>query len=151
MVVKLPCVESRDIADAFGMAIYEISRGWRARVEEKTKQMGLSGAASLVVWSLAASSRPLTQKELAQHCFVEGPSMARLLDRLEAKGWVRRAAVPGDRRKNHILLTDKCLPCVEKMVAQAHEVRDELLQGISEEQLGAALAVLRIVRSRLGD
>ena len=149
--IKLPCVESRDVADAFGLAVYEVARGWRAKVEEKTRRFGLSNAASLAVWSLASSPKPLTQSELARRCFVEGPSMARLIDRLEAKGWVSRADVPGDRRKNHVLLTEKCLPYLEEMVCLARGVRDDLLQGIPEDQLSGALDVLRLIRSRLGE
>lgn len=149
MEIKLPCVEARDTVDAFGLAVYEVARGWRARIDVRLRPLGLSSAAFLVIWTLASSARHLTQKELAALCFVESPSMVRLLDRLEAKGYARRVTDQTDRRKNHVVLTEAALPLVEEMMHLARGVRDELLDGIPQADLEAALSVLRVIRERI--
>lgn len=48
----------------------------------------------------------LTQAELSRMMLVNRPNVTGLIDRLEKIGLVRRAAVPGDRRSNRIVLTE---------------------------------------------
>ncbi|GIG39571.1 MarR family winged helix-turn-helix transcriptional regulator [Cellulomonas phragmiteti] len=52
-----------------------------------------------------AEGRALRLRELAQSSLLTQPSLSRLVDRLEADGWVRRGPVPGDRRGKAVHLT----------------------------------------------
>lgn len=52
-------------------------------------------------------SPELTVSELAAQCYLLVPSLSRILQNLEQRGIVRRAAVPGDQRRAAISLTAK--------------------------------------------
>ena len=74
----------------FGMQLAQMSRGWRAELDRRLAGLNLSQARWLVLLHLARFEEAPTQRELAQSVGVEGPTLARLLDSLEAQGLVRR-------------------------------------------------------------
>lgn len=75
-----------------------------------------------------------TQRELAQSVGVEGPTLARLLDSLEAQGLVQRHAVAEDRRAKKIVLSDTARPLIAQIEAIATALRQELFVGVDEEE-----------------
>lgn len=99
----------------FGMQLGHLTRGWRAELDRRLADLGLSQARWLVLLHLARFAEPPTQRELAQSVGVEGPTLARLLDSLEKQGLVQRQAVVEDRRAKKILLSDTALPLIEKI------------------------------------
>ncbi|WP_296261509.1 MULTISPECIES: MarR family transcriptional regulator [unclassified Pseudomonas] len=125
----------------FGMQLANLSRGWRAELDRRLAELGLSQARWLVLLHLARFSEPPTQRELAQSVGVEGPTLARLLDSLESQGLVRRQAVVEDRRAKKILLSNTALPLIQKIETIATALRHELFEGIAEEDLRVCLAV----------
>jgi MarR family transcriptional regulator for hemolysin len=72
---------------------------------------------------------------------VEGPTLARLLDSLEAQGLVRRQAVMEDRRAKKILLSASAKPLIEQIETIANALRVELFEGVEEEDLRTAMRV----------
>ncbi|KAA8702073.1 MULTISPECIES: MarR family transcriptional regulator [Pseudomonas syringae group] len=126
----------------FGMQLGHLTRGWRAELDRRLAGLGLSQARWLVLLHLARFfSEPPTQRELAQSVGVEGPTLARLLDSLEAQGLVQRVAVAEDRRAKKILLCDTALPLIEKIETIANVLRKELFEGVSEEDLLVSMRV----------
>lgn len=119
----------------FAMQLAQLSRGWRAELDRRLADLGLSQARWLVLLHLARFDHVPTQRELAQSVAVEGPTLARLLDSLEAQGLVHRQPAPGDRRAKHITLAASALPLIEKIEAISTQVRQEAFAGIDEEQL----------------
>ena len=69
-----------------------------------------------------AKGQPLPTLEIGERMIEEAPGVTRLLDRLEAKGLVRRNRCTHDRRLVHCWITDEGL---------------QLLAGIDELLLGA--------------
>ncbi|WP_240675481.1 MarR family winged helix-turn-helix transcriptional regulator [Cellulomonas endophytica] len=60
-----------------------------------------------VLFSLArAPGRTLRMRALHEDGLLTQPSVSRLVDRLERRGWVRRGPVPGDARGTAVTLTD---------------------------------------------
>ncbi len=120
----------------FGMQLGHLTRGWRAELDRRLAGLGLSQARWLVLLHLARFfSEPPTQRELAS-VGVEGPTLARLLDSLEAQ-----VAVAEDRRAKKILLCDTALPLIEKIETIANVLRKELFEGVSEEDLLVSMRV----------
>jgi len=140
---------NREGAEGFALTVHEVAKAFRARIDERFKPLGLSKATLSVIGALACNQKPLTQRELAEAIFVEGPTLVRLLDRLEASGWVRREPVPGDRRMKHVLLTQKAEPYLEELVRTAVDIEREILQGIPEADVRQAHEVLLKVRDHL--
>ncbi|OCR24749.1 MarR family transcriptional regulator [Pseudomonas syringae] len=133
----------------FGMQLAQITRGWRAELDRRLADMGLSQARWLVLLHLARFTEPPTQRELAQSVAVEGPTLARLLDSLETQGLVQRQAVLEDRRAKKIVLCDTALPLIEKIEAIATALRIEVFEGIDEEDLRTCMRVHAQIRANL--
>ncbi len=119
----------------FAMQLAQLSRGWRAELDRRLADLGLSQARWLVLLHLARFEHHPTQRELAQSVAVEGPTLARLLDSLEAQGLVHRQAAPEDRRAKLITLGAPARPLIEKIEAISTQVREELFAGIDPEDL----------------
>jgi MarR family transcriptional regulator for hemolysin len=133
----------------FGMQLAQITRGWRAELDRRLADMGLSQARWLVLLHLARFKEPPTQRELAQSVAVEGPTLARLLDSLETQGLVQRQAVLEDRRAKKIVLCDTALPLIEKIEAIATALRIEVFEGIDEEDLRTCMRVHAQIQANL--
>ncbi|MGL4315821.1 MAG: MarR family transcriptional regulator [Pseudomonas sp.] len=119
---------------SFGMQLAQLSRAWRAELDRRLAGLGLSQARWLVLLHLALMDEMPTQRELAKTVGVEGPTLARLLDGLEAQGLVQRQAVPEDRRAKKVLLSPQARPLIAQIESIAQGLRTELFAGISEEE-----------------
>ncbi|MFJ5295393.1 MarR family transcriptional regulator [Pseudomonas sp. NPDC088368] len=134
----------------FGMQLANLSRGWRAELDRRLADLGLSQARWLVLLHLARfKDAAPTQRELAQSVGVEGPTLARLLDSLESQGLVKRQAVVEDRRAKKILLSDTARPLIEKIETIATALRHELFEGIDEEDLRVCMRVHSTILANL--
>jgi len=133
----------------FGMQLAQMSRGWRAELDRRLAGLGLSQARWLVLLHLARFDEAPTQRELAQSVGVEGPTLARLLDSLEAQGLVQRHAVVEDRRAKKIVLSDSARPLIEQIEAIATALRQELFVGIDEEEARIWLRVHKRILDNL--
>lgn len=114
----------------FAMQLAQLSRAWRAELDRRLVGLGLSQARWLVLLHLSRFDTPPTQRELAQSVGVEGPTLARLLDGLEAQGLVSRQAVAEDRRAKQITLSAQAQPLIEQIEAISTQLRQELFAGI---------------------
>ncbi len=92
----------------------------------------------------------VTQTELAEILEVEKPTLGRLLDRLEAKGWVRRQEHDADRRAKRVFLTEEVGPAMKAMRVAAAEMRREALAGLTSEQQSQFVDTLISVKANLG-
>jgi MarR family transcriptional regulator for hemolysin len=132
-----------------GVAIAQIARRWRARLDQRIAPFGLTEARWLVLLSLARRGDGIPQKTLAARLRIEAPTLVRTLDWLETQGFVERRATVEDRRAKTIHLTDRARPTVLRIEAEAAAVRADILSGIPEEELAMCLAVLKRVAAGL--
>jgi len=119
----------------FAMQLSQLSRAWRGELDRRLVGLGLSQARWLVLLHLSRFKELPTQRELAQSVGVEGPTLARLLDSLEAQGLVNRQAVLEDRRAKKIALSPQARPLIEQIEAISSQLREELFAGIDEDEL----------------
>ena len=132
-----------------GVAIAQIARRWRARLDQRIGPFGLTEARWLVLLSLARRGDGIPQKALAARLRIEAPTLVRTLDWLERQGFVERRAIAQDRRAKTIHLTDTARPVVLRIETEAAAVRAEILAGIPEDELALCLAVLKRVAAGL--
>lgn len=137
-----------DAGEAFGLELSRVSRWWRTRLNERVKHLGLNQARWIVLLHLSRFG-PTSQRELAERVGVEGPSLVRVLDRLEDQGLVARRAADDDRRIKRIHLTADAEPVLQQLTEVATELRRELLADIPENSIETALQVLKAVGDRL--
>lgn len=125
----------------FASQLAQLSRAWRAELDRRLADLGLSQARWLVLLYLSRFDHEPTQRELARKVGVEGPTLARLLDALESQGLVSRQPVEGDRRAKRIVLCAPARPLIERIERISAQLRSELFAGIAEEDLERCLAV----------
>ena len=118
-------------------------------------QHGLAGADFDVLATLRRSEAPLTPGALSRSTMVTTGGMTKLLDRLEARGLIRREPDARDRRGRLIVLTDDGRALADRTVEAHLENEQRLLADLSEaerEKLAALLRELLIVLdARPGD
>ncbi len=119
----------------FGMQLTQLSRAWRAELDRRLAELGLSQARWLVLLHLARSTEKPTQGELATSVGVENPTLARLLDALEAQHLIERQLDQHDRRIKKISLTPTALGLIERIEGIATAVRTEVFAGLSEQDI----------------
>ena len=126
----------------------ETARSWRNKLDQRLRPLGMSQAKWLVLLHLNIASCDMTQKELSEKLGIEGPSLVRLLDRMEVDGWVERQVSQTDRRAKTIHLTDKANAMIVEIKQVAAKLRKELLKDISPEELAIANSVLQRIKQR---
>jgi len=138
-----------DVHEQLGRAIGDVARAWRNKVNERLRPMGLSEAKWTTLLYLSRCEGGLIQVELAKRIGIEGPTLVRLLDRLEADGWVKRKLSKTDRRSKVIVLGRKAQPVLKEIRAIVHGLREECMAGLSEREIAATLRVLQRVREKI--
>lgn len=137
--------------ELIGLAIGDCARIWRNKVNDRLRPHGLSQATWQALWHLSQSPGGLAQAELAEHLGIEGPTLVRLLDRLEADGLVERRSLASDRRRKQVRLTAKAGPLVEQVLTIITGLRAEIMAGIPDADLQQGLQLLSLIRDRLTD
>ncbi len=119
----------------FGMQLTQLSRAWRAELDRRLAELGLSQARWLVLLHLARDKVLPTQGELACSVGVENPTLARLLDALEAQQLIERQTDEQDRRIKKIALTDAAIPLIAEIEVIATGLRREIFAGLTEQDI----------------
>ena len=131
-----------------GFLLAETARIWRTKLDQRLRPLGLSQAKWLVLLRLHLAKQALTQKELSELLNIEGPTLVRLLDRMEQEGWVERQASTSDRRAKTVHQTEKAQEMTREIKRVAAEVRHELLSGIDTQQLAVTTEVMKLIKQR---
>ena len=132
----------------FGFLVHDVARLLRVTFDRRVKSMGLTRSQWWVLTHLFRNEG-ITQAELADLLEVERPTLGRLLDRLEASGWVRREADTSDRRAKRVFLSEAVEPQVRAMRAIAASVRGDALNGLSREEQEHFVDTLLSIKSNL--
>ncbi len=137
-----------DLTRNFGFLLNDVARLLRTTYDRRVKSLGLTRSQWWVVTHLFRA-QGVTQSELAEALEIEKPTLGRLLDRLEAKGWVRREHDATDRRAWRVYLTDAVEPAMKTMRSVAGELRRDAMAGLSAEDRERFVDLLIAVKSNL--
>lgn len=128
-----------------GFLIYDISRLMRGSIMERLGDLGLTEAQWRAVAHLTRMEG-CRQTDLAQSLEIRPITLGRVVDRLEASGFVERRQHPTDRRAVTLHLTPEAGPLVKRLRELGQELREHALQGIDaedREKLGRMLVRMR--------
>lgn len=131
-----------------GQQLASTTKVWRHVLDARLQPLGLSQAKWLCLLELIRADEELTQSELAQRLGIEPATLVRLLDRLEAHGWVVRQADIHDRRSKRIRLTERSRAIAIKVQQTADDLRVELVRGIPAEDMAICSQVLSMIDQR---
>jgi len=130
--------------DAFGSLLSRAGRQWRRAADLRLQPFDLTEATWLPLVHIARAPEAPRQKDLAASMSLDGSSVVRLLDNLEAAGLIRRKEGE-DRRAKIILLTPRGRAIADKVETVARRIRGDALAGLSDKDIETTVRVLQHV------
>ena len=120
-----------EIRIGFALAMVRMSRRWRWKLDQRLRSTGLTQARWTALLQIARGGDGMQQTQLADHIGIEGPTLVRLLNSLEAADLIQRRADPRDRRAKTVHLTERAIP----VLAEIETLRPALEEGLSRASL----------------
>lgn len=138
---------TRDIRLTINLVI--VARRWRSLLDERLRLIGQSAARMEALGAIINSPSLSAQVDIAKRLRIEGPTMTRMLDTLEADGLVERLPDPSDRRTKQLRLTEAGEAALEEIFGIADELRDRLLEGVPGDKIEELNEFLGMLTGRL--
>jgi MarR family transcriptional regulator for hemolysin len=120
----------------------------RARFEAELTADGAS-LATYVVLHDAVAATGLSQRELAERIGLEGPTLTRHLDRMEAEGLIVRRRDPHDRRVWRIEPTPSGRRLYDRLRRTADRLERALTAGLDDAEIDALRHLLTRLRENM--
>lgn len=128
--------------ESIGYLMRRILNAVAQEIESELEPAGLTNAQWVPLLKLYMGSAS-TVAELARGCQMDTGGTTRLLDRLEAKGLVRRTRSSEDRRVVNLELTDEGRAAAKAIPAVLCGVQNAHLRGFTAEEWEALRGLLR--------
>ncbi|MGP4140373.1 MAG: MarR family winged helix-turn-helix transcriptional regulator [Sodalis sp. (in: enterobacteria)] len=132
----------------FAGLIAQTARHWRRLIDRQLQPYGLTEATWVPLLHISRAAAPMRQKELAESIALDASSVVRLLDSLQAQGFIERRE-GSDRRAKEIHLTARGLERVDQVEGISRQVRDSVLVTLPEEDIERVNHVLEQVLAAL--
>jgi len=131
-----------------GAMIADVARLLRTAFDRRVRKLGLTRAQWLGLTRLYR--RPgASQSEFADMMEIEKATAGRMIDRLEARGWVKRGAQNGDRRIKRIYLTPEAERVHKRIWRIAEATVDDALADLSPQESAQLMRLLARVKKNL--
>ncbi|PWR18863.1 MarR family winged helix-turn-helix transcriptional regulator [Zavarzinia compransoris] len=132
--------------DTFGFQLITTMRAWRRALDEAFAVHGLSEATWRPLIHIHILGEGLHQNRLAASLGIEGPSLVRLLDNLQAAGLIERREDPHDRRAKTLHLTAAGRTLAAGIRLDALGLHERLLDGLDPAAIETCLKVFARVQ-----
>ncbi len=128
--------------------LHDVARLMRTRFDQRARARGMTRAQWVVLARL--SRQPgLSQNEMAAICEVEPITVGRLVDRLEAHGYVERRADPHDRRVRRLHVLPAAKPILEEISHYRETLNAELLEELNDDVRNHLVDALLHIKDKL--
>lgn len=134
--------------DSPARTLVMVTKKLRQVFEAQLAQSGGSLATWIVLRNLAEEA-DIIQRGLAERMQIQGPTLTRHLDRLEAEGLVRRTRDATDRRAIRIAMTPAGRRLFARLSGAAEEVQSLALRGLADRDVSTFVRILGRIRSNL--
>ena len=115
--------------NAVGPRLKRISNALDRKRTLDLEDLDLTSSQGMVLgWLVRRQEAPVNPGEIGRHFGLSHPTVTGILQRLEAKDFIRYAGDSGDRRKKRVIVTEKALD-VHQRVVQRFQVRADLCGG----------------------
>lgn len=123
--------------------IHDVGRTLRTRFDQTARATHAMTRAQWIILSRLARQPGMSQNELAAICEVEPITIARLVDRLEARGLVERSADAGDRRAKKVALTRSGRALITRIFNKHKVDLDAAAGGLTRAERETLIALLK--------
>jgi MarR family transcriptional regulator for hemolysin len=126
----------------------DVARLLRVDADKRARSHGMTRAQwAILIW--LEREPGISQKELAELLEVEPITVARLVDRLEARGMMERRPDPRDRRIWRLHLLMPAYQVLREIDTQRSEMATMVTQGVDEDSLTIMIEALVRMKSTL--
>lgn len=133
----------------FGLLVARLSRRLRQAVDAEMRLIGLTEATWRPLIYLRSLGDGVRQKELATAMSIEGPSLVRLLDSLERRGFIERREDENDRRARGIHLTRAGRDLAVRAARIGNSLQKRLLDSVPANDLEICERVLETLEREI--
>ena len=132
----------RNLHDCPSRYIMRCASGIRHRLDASVEDIALTTSEARALQFIAASERPLHQRDLEQEYELSPATVSELMQGMEAKGLIRRDTDPDDRRRKRLTIPGAIRPRVDAMLAQMDAMEAQLTRDIPPEKLEIFMEVI---------
>ncbi len=133
---------------SFGYLLNDVTLLIRKHFDRRAVKFGLTRAQWRAT-KMLYHREGLRQTELAEFLEMEPIAVGRVIDRLQAAGFVERRPDPTDRRAWRLYTTEQASGIIDDMELIGRELRKDATRGIDFEELRDALAVIERIKDNL--
>ena len=141
-------IRNEDPDSSIGFLISDVSRLLRRVYDRRVEPLGLTRAQWRVLVHVYRRAG-VSQTALAQILEIEKPTLGRLVDRLEHKGWVERRIDDRDQRARRLVITEQARPLIDQMEELAEAVHADALDSVPDDETAQLSHTLLIVKANL--
>jgi DNA-binding MarR family transcriptional regulator len=134
----------------FGFLIKDIGRLYTRLFEQRASHLGMT-LAQCKALAYISRNESISQIRLAELTGIEPMSLVRILDRMEADGWIERRMHPTDRRARQLHLTARAQPTLDQMWQLSDAVRMQTLAGFKAQERDLLIELLARAHANLLD
>ena len=133
----------------FGFLVARIARRMRQAFDSEMRLIGLTEATWRPLMYVRSLGDGVRQKELATAMSIEGPSLVRLLDSLERRGFIERREDENDRRARGIHLTRAGRDLAVRAARIGNSLQKRLLDSVPANDLEICERVLETLEREI--
>ena len=133
---RTPCFYAGEhyvVGESMGHLLFQLMLSMRREIELRMAEHDLTDAQWKPLWMLKMGHAG-TALELAREMAMDAGAITRMLDRLEAKGLVKRVRSETDRRVVNVQLTPEGEAVVEHIPHVLASVNNDFLRGFSKQE-----------------
>jgi DNA-binding MarR family transcriptional regulator len=128
--------------------LHDVARLLRVDADKRARSHGMTRAQwGILIW--LEREPGISQKELAELLEVEPITVARLIDRLEARGMVERRPDPRDRRIWRLHLRPAAYAVLHEIAEQRAEITRMVTDGLDEDTMDTVIEALLRMKTTL--
>jgi MarR family transcriptional regulator, transcriptional regulator for hemolysin len=137
-----------DLESDLVILLHDVARQMRTYADQLAQAHGLTRA-QMVILARLERQPDVSQNELAAAAEVAPMTIARLIDRLEKLGLVKRCTDPEDRRVWRLRLTPAAAPLLREIKRFRNKLRGVMTGGIDPAVLDAMIIGLRQIKKNV--
>ena len=131
-----------------GYLLADVSRLLRRDFDRRVRDLEITQAQWRAIAQLVRDEG-INQVTLAERLEMRPITIARLIDRMQAAGWVKRTTDANDRRASLLFLTPKAKPILDELEVHAEEAVETLLAGIPRSARKSLIETLERMKENL--